>query len=180
MKTTVITAAFLAAAGLAMPAGAELKGRNEITVQAGAMVFEGDARLDMGFIYGARLGHYFTEQFSAEAAVFPGNTVGTRSGIDVAVTYPSLSALYHFRFGKLMPFVQAGAGRLRHKADGAPAESDLAIHWGGGLKYFYTPSFLLRADLNHVIDTKTGKGTHHVSAVLGLAWLFGTSDKEAI
>jgi OOP family OmpA-OmpF porin len=179
MKNIKLAVLLLAAAGLAAPACAELKDKNELTVQAGAMIFEGDAHLDNGFIYGARLGHYFTERLSAELAVFPGNTEAERGGADVATLHPSVGALYHFRFGKFMPFVQAGAGLLRLKADGASASSDLAVHWGGGLKYFYRPELLLRADVTHVIDTEIGKGTHDLEAVLGVSWLFGTSGKEA-
>lgn len=172
MNKTKIAALLLAALGLAMPASAELQGKNEVSVQAGAMVFEGDSDMDTGLIYGARAGHFFTERLSAELSVFTGATE-TDGGGDITALHPALAASYHFRFGKFMPFVQAGAGLLRIKPDGASASSGLALHWGGGLKYFYKPDFLLRADLDHVIDTEIGKGTHDLQAVLGVSWLFG-------
>ena len=172
MNKIKIAALLLAAVGLAMPASAELKGKNEDSVQAGAMVFQGDSNIDTGLIYGARVGHFFTERLSAELSVFTGSTE-IDGGADISALHPALAASYHFRFGKFLPFVQAGAGLLRVKPDGASATSGLALHWGGGLKYFYKPDFLLRADLDHVIDTEIGKGTHDLQAVLGVSWLFG-------
>ena len=172
MNTIKIAALLLAALVPAMPASAELEGKNEFSVQAGAMVFEGDSDIDTGLIYGARAGHFFTERLSAEVSVFTGSTE-IDGGADISALHPALAASYHFRFGKFLPFVQAGAGLLRIKPDGASASSGLALHWGGGLKYFYKPDFLLRADLDHVIDTEIGKGTHDLQAVLGVSWLFG-------
>ncbi|OGR41938.1 MAG: hypothetical protein A2X35_11565 [Elusimicrobia bacterium GWA2_61_42] len=177
MKAIKIAALFLAIAGLALPASAELKGKNELAVQAGVMNFEGDANIDAGLIYGARLGHFFTERLSVELSALTGNTE-TGGGANVASLHPALAASYHFRFGKFMPFVQAGAGLLRLNPEGASASSGLAVHWGGGLKYFYKPDFLLRADIAHVIDTEIGKGTHDLEAVVGVSWLFGTSKEE--
>lgn len=178
MKTLKITALALVCAGLALPASAELKGKNELTVQAGAMKYEGDANIDTGLIYGARIGHFFTERISAELSVLAGKTE-TDGGADVTSLHPALAASYHFRFGKFMPFLQAGAGLLRLKPEGGSANSDLALHWGGGLKYFYKPDFLLRADLDHVIDTEIGKGTHDLEATVGVSWLFGMPGSKA-
>ena len=172
MRTLKIAALFLAALGPAIPASAELQGKSEVSVQAGAIVFEGDSNIDTGLIYGARVGHFFTERLSAEVSLFTGATE-TGGGTDVTALHPELAAAYHFRFGKFMPFVQAGAGLLRVKPEGASASNGLALHWGGGLKYFYRENVLLRGDLAHVIDTEIGKGTHDLQAVLGVSWLFG-------
>jgi hypothetical protein len=121
------------------PAAAELKGKYEISAQAGAIMFEGDANRKTSAYYGGRLGYFFTEKISAEIAAFGGATEKEVSGADVPFLHPSAAASYHFRFGKFMPFVQAGAGVLRFNPEGGRASTDLAMHWGGGLKYFYKP-----------------------------------------
>lgn len=175
---SVLAAAALAAGLLPASASAELKNRNEVSVQAGVLNFEGDAHIDAGFAYGARLGHYFTERLSAEVLVFKTDTEMENGG-NLSALYPALAASYHFRFGKFMPFVQAGAGVLRLNPEGAGATNDFAMHWGGGLKYFYKPDLLLRADVSHIIDTEIGKGTHDLLAVAGVSWLFGSSREEA-
>lgn len=153
-------------------ASAELKGRNEVSVQAGFLNYEGDTNLDAGLALGARLGHFFTEELSAEALLF-------RSGGDVTAFYPGVAGSYHFRFGKWLPFAQAGLGVMRVNAAGAAADSAFSLHWGGGLKYFYKPDFLLRADLSHIISAEKGPGTHDLLGVVGVSWLFGSSLEEA-
>ena len=177
MKNNIkLTVAAVLLAGAALPAAAELKNKNEVSVQAGAMVFEGDAKINNGFVYGARFGHFFTERLSAEISAFTGDTNREHSSANINALYPALAASYHFRFGKWMPFVQAGAGILRLNPEGGSATSDFAAHWGGGLKYFYKPDLLIRADVDHVIDTEIGKGTNDLLAVLGVSWLFGKEE----
>ena len=175
--TATLLAAIVFCVGLATSARAELTGKNEVSLQAGAMFYEGDANLDTGFIYGARLGHFFTEHLSGEVSVFPGKT--KYNGADVNTLYPAAAASYHFKFGDFMPFVQAGAGMLRFKTDGSDAQKDFAMHWGGGLKWFYNPEWLVRADIDHVIDMDSGTGTHNLMTVLGISWLFGGAKEEA-
>lgn len=174
MKSTkkLLLAALAAAVLLPAYASAELKGKNEISVQAGFLNYEGDTDLDAGLALGARLGHFFTEKISAEALLF-------RSGGDVTAFYPGVAGSYHFRSGKWMPFAQAGLGVMRVNAGGAPADSAFSAHWGGGLKYFYKPDFLLRADLSHIISMEKGPGTHDLLGVVGVSWLFGSSLEEA-
>ncbi len=173
IKTVV---ALVLLAGTALPAAAELKNKNEVSVQAGAMVFEGDAKIENDFVYGARFGHFFTERLSAEISAFTGDTSRKHSEANLNALYPTVAASYHFRFGKWLPFVQVGAGILRLHPAGAKADSDFAAHWGGGLKYFYKPDLLLRADVDHVINTESGKGTNNLLAVLGVSWLFGKEE----
>lgn len=161
-------------AGAALPAAAAVKGKNEITLQAGAMIFEGDLKADNGFAYGARLGHYFTERFSGEISAFTCDTNREHASSNINATYPSIAALYHFRSGsKLRPFVQAGGGVMLLNPEGGKTTTDFAAHWGGGLKYFYKPDLLVRADVTHVIDTDVKEGTHSLLALLGVSWLFG-------
>lgn len=169
MKLLAITLLGVLMAG---PASAELKGRNELAVQAGFLNYEGDTDLDAGLALGARLGHFFTEEISAEALLF-------RSGGDATAFYPGAAGSYHFRFGKWLPFAQAGLGLMRVNAAGAKADSAFSLHWGGGVKYFYKPDFLLRADLSHIISTEKGPGTHDLLGAVGVSWLFGSSIEEA-
>ena len=179
MKNNIkIAVALVLLAGAALPAAAALKNKNEITVQAGAMIFEGDLKTDSSFIYGARLGHYINERFSAEISAFNGDANREHSTANLNAKYASAAALYHFRSGKLRPFVQAGAGVMRLNPQGGKTTTDFAAHWGGGLKYFYKPDLLVRADVTHVIDTDVKEGTHSLLAVLGVSWLFGKGEGQ--
>ena len=184
MKNRIyIALASVILAGSALPAAAELKNKNEVSVQAGTLMFEGDAKIDDSLVYGARLGHFFTERFSTEISAFAGDTARKHSSTEVNALYPSVAALYHFRCGKFMTFVQAGGGLMRLHAEGGKTSSDFAAHWGVGLKYFYKPDLLVRADAEHVIDTGIGKGTNDLLGVLGVSWLFGApedTDKDGI
>lgn len=177
MKNTIkLAVAAVMLAGAALPAAAELKNKNEVSVQAGTLIFEGDLHADNSFVYGARLGHFFTERFSAEVSAFNGNTSREHSKANLHALYPAVEALYHFRFGKWMPFVQAGAGVMRLNPEGGKAVNDFAVQWGGGVKYFYKPDFLIRADVSHIIDPEIHEGTNDLLAVLGVSWLFGKEE----
>jgi OOP family OmpA-OmpF porin len=169
--TKELLLAALAAVLLAPCASAELKGKNELAVQAGFLNFEGDTQLNAGLALGARLGHFFTEEISGEALLF------RSGGKDATAFYPGVAGSYHFRYGKWMPFAQVGMGVMRVNAAGIKADSAFSVHWGGGLKYFYKPDFLLRADLDHVISTEKGPGTHDLMGVLGVSWLFGSVEE---
>lgn len=166
----------------AADARAELKGRNELSLQAGAMVYEGDSNLDTGFIYGGRLGHFFTENVSGEMAFFPGST--KNHGTDISTLYPSAAVLYHFRHGKLLPFLDLGAGMMRYKADGINAQNDFALHCGGGLKWLLARDWALRADLAYVLDVDSyidhnyGAGPNNLLAAAGISWFFGSGEKQ--
>jgi len=173
MKTLKIALALIAVAGLAGAASAELKDKVELSVQAGLLNIEGDTRIDPALAYGGRAGYFFTERLSVEALLFRSDTE-TEAGTKVKALYPAVAGSYHFRFGKWMPFAQAGVGLMRINPSGANTDTDLSFHWGGGLKYFWKPNLLLRGDVSHIISAETGNGTHDLLAVAGLSWLFGT------
>lgn len=165
--------AALAAALPATPASAGLRHQTEVSVQAGIFNPEGDIHLDAGPAYGARAGFFVTNRVSVEAMFFRANSQ-TEGGRDVSVLNPGLGAYYHFlRFGKFMPFLQAGAGLMSINTEGAKDHTNFSFHWGGGLKYFWKPALLLRADVSDIIDSKPGVGTHNLLAVAGFSYLFG-------
>jgi len=174
-----ILAAGMLAGAFAPDAGAVSKGTNELSVLGGVRIFEGDANLDPGLIYGLRFGHFLADRFSAELSVIAGEAQGQTSGTDFNVLYPAASVSYHFlRYKKFLPFFQIGAGAMYVTNGASATTTDFAAHWGLGLKYFYMSDFLFRADVSHVIDTKIGKGTNDLLGALGMSWLFGPGQAE--
>ncbi|MCX5783647.1 MAG: OmpA family protein [Elusimicrobia bacterium] len=178
MKNKIVAtlSAIMLCVALTMPAMSEFKGASELSISGGAMVFEGGTNMDAALMYGARLGYFFTEKFSGELSAFYGQS--ETGGVDVETLYPAGAFSYHFGSGKLLPFLQAGAGVLRFKADGASAQSDFAAHWGLGLKWFVKPKFAIRLDAAHVINTETKIDRNNFLGTLGFSWLFGNTGRE--
>ncbi len=180
-NTTAKIILLLIAAAFALPANAQLKGKTEVSLQAGAMNYEGDTDLKTDWLFGARLGHYFTDAISAEVAFIGGKTKVKDTGDKFKVFYPSANVAYNFVFGKFVPFVKAGAGAYIMDPENGSSETDFGVNYGAGLKYFFTQNLAFRAEADHFIDTESGTGTHNLQALAGLSFFFGNCKKaEAV
>ncbi len=180
-NTTAKIILLLIAAAFALPANAQLKGKTEVSLQAGAMNYEGDTDLKTDWLFGARLGHYFTDAISAEVAFIGGKTKVKDTGDKLKVFYPSANLAYNFVFGKFVPFVKAGAGAYIMDPENGSSETDFGVNYGVGLKYFFTQNLAFRAEADHFIDTESGTGTHNLQALAGLSFFFGNCKKaEAV
>ncbi len=176
-NTTAKIILLLVAAAFALPANAQLKGKTETSLQVGAMNYEGDADLKTDWLFGARLGHYFTDAISAEIAFIGGKTKEKNTGEKLNVFYPSANLSYNFVFGKFVPFIKAGAGAYILDPKNGSSETDFGVNYGAGIKYFFTQNLALRAEADHFIDTESGVGTHNLQALAGLSFFFGNCEK---
>jgi hypothetical protein len=77
---------------------------------------------------------------------FEGAT-GTAAGSRLSSLVFGASVLYHFSAGRLAPFVEGGAGRLRQlDEDAVVLVTSTEVHAGGGMKYRLSRRFSLRAE----------------------------------
>lgn len=162
------------------------KGKTEIGIQAGGVFFEGNSGLNEDGIYGARLGHYFTDHVALEANYLQGLTEyeGTENLVDVII--PTLDVQYHFGTGRLRPYLALGAGDLiQNPRDGVLASGGdthtknyFIAQWGLGLKWLFCEHFAARIDARHNINTEVGTAQNSATVTGGLSWLFGGSHHE--
>jgi outer membrane protein OmpA-like peptidoglycan-associated protein/opacity protein-like surface antigen len=182
MTLALVVAALLAAPGTLF-AGNGSKGDWELGLYGGYAWLD-----DYGFLHpkdsplaGARLGYFLTSSWSLEASVqriFSETELGVLgvSDADVNLDAARLNLLYNFAAcNPLRPFLTAGVGYEMIDAENFGESCDFGWNVGGGLRYFLSPHWNLRADGRYVgikvsdIDESEG----NVEATLGLSYLFG-------
>jgi len=174
-KHLILTLAFVA--GLAMVARAErsLAGTTELGIQGGGIFFEGDGNLNEDWMYGARIGQFFTNNIVGELNLLAGRTEVEHTDNKVDLLLPLAEVQYVFGSGNLRPFVAAGAGVLNINPERYinRENTDFVIDYGAGVRWLFTPAFAARVDARHVIDTESGTQTHDALLTAGLSWLYG-------
>lgn len=150
-------------------------GKTELGFQAGGIFFEGDSPLDEDGLYGARVGQYLTANVETELSLLAGRTEIHHSDHQVDLLLPTAELQVHFGEGSCRPFVAAGAGVLNINPERniQRENTDFVIQVGGGVKWWFAPSYLLRLDARHLIDTESGRGTHNAIVTGGLSWVYG-------
>jgi outer membrane protein OmpA-like peptidoglycan-associated protein/opacity protein-like surface antigen len=135
-----------------------------------------------GPLYGARLGYFFTPNWSLEGSA---QRLSSKtdfdlfgvSNVDVHIDSYRLNLLYNFGAGEpVRPFLTAGGGYEKTSFEGFGQACDFGWNAGGGLRWFPSPHWNLRAEGRYVrtsvggsIDEEQG----NVEATLGIGWLFG-------
>jgi len=137
-----------------------LETRNSSTDKTPFTLFETSSRVTDAPGVAARVGFFITPRLAVEAVVEYGrpmlettisndfeDATGTEASGRISSYVLGGSVLYHFGAARLVPFVSAGAARLRQLDD---AEISLVtateLHAGGGVKYRLSRHFGLRAD----------------------------------
>ncbi len=132
---------------------------------------------------GLRLGYDFTERWGVEGAFdwVPTEVQGwSGSNSDTNVYGMRLDALYNFQpTEKLVPYLAAGVGATMadypkgFKKDG----NDWLFNYGGGLKYFLSEDWALRADVRNLLVFDGGRSDWEYT--LGVTYYFGWWAKAA-
>ena len=170
-----------------------LTGNFDVSPFLGLYVFEGNQDLDPSAIYGVSLGYHFNENWGLEAMVGyvdadaddvrvtrpatdpPWDPVVTRENPgDVNVWTYRLDGLYHFRgvSEKLVPYLAAGIGGIDIDEEVLDCDgTSFLVNAGGGLKYFLTKSWALRADARYVVTFDDRY--NNAVATVGVTYLFG-------
>jgi len=173
MKRT-LAAALLLATGLAAVAQAALEpGEIAVSPMLGAHIFEGDQHIDDAATFGLGVSYSLTPEWAFELAAQFTPTETDPGGLDLDALVPRLDALYHLAPGdKLVPYLSAGIGTLRLSPDKGGSETEFALNYGAGLKYFLSKELALRAEARHLIVPDAPDSNLLVLA--GLSFSFGT------
>ena len=146
-------------------------------VELGADDRMGEASPSSGAMLGGRVAYRLIERLAAEAEVM---LISTKDDIDSeSATVFGLRA--HARVdlltGDLRPFLVAGAGVhvLRGGAPQMANDTDLAYHWGGGVRFAVSPRIDVRLDLRHLIvpDRTQDGATSDIEATAGVTFRLG-------
>ncbi|MCA9704908.1 MAG: OmpA family protein, partial [Myxococcales bacterium] len=135
---------------------------------------------------GARVGYYPFRFFGVEVE---GGAMPTRTlGSDGRATAWTVRGHLVGQLGlwSITPFLLVGTGVLGMASDGPPtgigSEQDVAIHFGGGAKFFINRWVMLRLDVRNVVSNRLGVGegvTSSPEILLGLSVTLGRRrDKE--
>lgn len=171
-------------------------GSFNITPTIGAYVFEGNEDMDNGLTLGLRGGYFFTKYIGAEIygqwvpTKVGENVIENGIGIDknesVNVASYGIEGIFNltpdgFAGTGLVPFLAAGVGGMhysRHYQDTVDNnENKIAATYGGGLKYFLSDNWAVRADVRHVIPFDDVH--NNLLATVGLTFAFGGAKPAA-
>ncbi|HOG08751.1 MAG: OmpA family protein [Syntrophales bacterium] len=173
-KIMFILLCAVAALFLAASAGAERGKSFSVTPFVGGYTFEGNEDLEDSLIGGLRFGYNLTNNLALEGVLNYGDSEYNLTDEDVDLYGYRLEALYHFMpDSRFVPFVAVGAGgrSLRFDDTDRGDRNYLAAAYGVGLKFFFTDSLALRADVRHVIPFNDVY--NNLEYTLGLTYLFG-------
>lgn len=123
---------------------------------------------------GVRVGFYPLRHFGVEAegGVMPASL---RDGSGNPMIWAGRGHLVgQIGLWRLTPFIVAGAGALgvASPRSAVGSETDIAVHFGGGLKFFINYWLMLRLDIRDNLTNKVGVGegvTHSPEVLLGLS-----------
>jgi len=179
MRTKLLI--LLAISLLAAPAHAAngQKGDWEFGPYAGYGVLD-DYRVadpDNDFLYGGRVGYFFTDSWSLEASYQKLSTETGPGAFDFDVTSARLNLLYTFTPGRALRWhVTAGVGSEKTEVGSFFDESDIGYNAGGGLRWFFTDHVAFRAD-ERIVFTNVGgavdENQTNFETTVGISWLFG-------
>jgi outer membrane protein OmpA-like peptidoglycan-associated protein/opacity protein-like surface antigen len=186
--TLALVAALLMAAGPTFAGGGE-GGDWELGIYGGYGWLDdyGIFHPDDGFLYGGRVGYFFTPNWNLELSAqrLPTTTEFEMPGVqdvDVNLDAVRLNLLYNFASGeRFRPFLTAGIGRERFATEGFGESCDIGLNAGAGFRWFLSPHWNLRVDGRYV-RTKVGgevdETQQNLEATLGLGWVFGGGTHE--
>jgi outer membrane beta-barrel protein len=191
MRSTMLAwvAALLLAAGPAFAGGGE-RGDWELGIYGGYGWLDdyGTFHPQDHALYGGRIGYFFTPHWSVELSGqhLPTETEFRPPGppeANVQLTSGRLNGIFNFVPGSpVRPFLTVGAGYERTDVDTYLEKNDFGWNAGGGLRFFLTPHWSLRADGRFVgvqLGAPIDEAQNNVEASLGLSWVFGGGAEPA-
>ena len=135
------------------------------------------------WLFGARVGYFFTPAWSLETSW---QRLDTRTNFAASLGLQDqhmtlscyrLDMLYNFAEGSsIRPFLAGGVGCEKTDVQGFGSRSDVGWNAGGGLRWFTSPHFYVRLD-GRVVWTKVGGDIdatqRNYESTLGVGWVFG-------
>ncbi|MEW5724457.1 MAG: OmpA family protein [Thermodesulfobacteriota bacterium] len=161
------TGAALAQDGLGVRAGSF-----HISPMFGYHFFENDQHVDNAGSFGLGLGYNFTQYWGVELFGAYADTESERGLGDADLFATQLDAVYHLWPDQaLVPFLVGGVGTNDVDYDWQQDDLDWAINVGAGIKYFFTDSVALRAELRGI--HQFGDPEWNLAALVGLTFQLG-------
>ena len=140
-----------------------------------------------GFLYGARVGYFFTPNWDLELSAqrLSTNTdfeiLGVQD-VDVDLDALRLNLLYNFAAGeRVRPFLTAGVGYERFDTEGFGQSCDFGLNAGAGVRWFLSPNWNLRLDGRYVrinVGDEIDETQQNLEASLGIGWVFGGGTRD--
>ncbi|MCA9686742.1 MAG: hypothetical protein KC457_31540, partial [Myxococcales bacterium] len=122
---------------------------------------------------GVRIGYYPLRflGIEAEGGVMPGSL---EDGSGVMMWHGRGHLVGQLGYWRLTPFIVAGAGAIGVNSPRAAvgSEADIAVHFGGGLKFFINYWLMMRLDVRDNLTNRVGVSegvTHSPEVLLGLS-----------
>lgn len=179
MKKSLLTPCLFALSlvpGLALGQGvATEKG---FDIQVGGGLFSPDSNRDLkdGGHLGLGAGYRFTPNWGIEAWYLQAGL--DEDGIvgDADLKQFRVDGLYHFLNGNWQPYLAAGAANSNYDYKVAGSTRNNQFNFGGGVKYFFNPSWFLRGD----IRAFTGSGRTDTAATISVGYMFGQKAKAPL
>jgi OOP family OmpA-OmpF porin len=99
-----------------------------------------------------------------EVGVIPTSTDAGGGSVTVMALRGHLLAQYP---AWIAPFLVAGGGALKSRSSALGNDTDMAFHWGGGVKLYVARWLALRVEGRHTLGPKKDTGLGHTIEVLG-------------
>ncbi len=132
---------------------------------------------DPGPLFGGRVGVFLHPRWSIEGSYQRLATEADilSSELDVDLDAARLNVLFSFRPGEsFRPFVTAGVGSEMIDIEDLGDSSDLGWNAGGGLRWYLTETFGIRADGRYVsVDVEDLGRQSNLEATVGVLWSLG-------
>ncbi len=177
-----IKAGLLGASLLGIAASPQAQNRPEawtLTPFVGGYLFDSKQDLESAPSFGLRAGYNFNANIGAELfgsylLTESDRDSGPDANVERNVYRFGGNLLYHFQpTKKLVPFVAVGYGRYNITVPdlNRPKTNKSLAEYGGGLKYFVSDDFALRADIRHSIGFSPS--IDNVEYTFGVTWQIG-------
>jgi OOP family OmpA-OmpF porin len=139
------------------------------------VIFNGEEHIDADLYWGARAGYNFTSHFRGELLFAHSSTKRDPGDHPFSLFQYGADLNYLFRPDKaIVPFVSAGFGGFTSDFDDYRFHDDHTsayFNTGGGLEWFLTDWFALRADFRYLVTFD--RGEHGLLGSLGVTFQFG-------
>lgn len=135
---------------------------------------------DVGLRIGILAGGWFGVEL--ETSIIPTKMLAPKEFENASAVFwnPRGHLLFQIPAANLVPFVLAGAGTISVTSKEAKdMDTDLAVHFGGGLKLHVHKRLLLRVDVRDVVTHRRGDNNlkaHNLEALFGMSLVFGPKE----
>jgi OOP family OmpA-OmpF porin len=149
-----------------------------VTPRVGGYDFDTLQELSNRAVYGLGFGYNYTEHFGVESSFGYIDTESERgSKGDADVYLYHLDGLYHITPEKrIVPYLAAGIGGMTVDEENEGNDTDVVFNFGGGIKFFVTEAFALRADVRQYYPFEDSVNDY--AYTFGLTYQFGGKPKE--